>query len=351
MADNIFQNDPYGHNISQEERRRIRNKIYKRNSRKRLLAAAESFREPVPNGRKHITDNTLQPTNTDQLRARDVSPTRNQPLHAVSCSMDEAQLESTSEECTKMSDHSVLAGASKRKGHHSQRLQQAEDCSGPPLQTFTQQQSDTDTVRPVSTAQPGAPSHEQESCQPMLNTMTPAIIETCISDRIVNGTRGVRDGPLSGSENEEGSQTSCIPAMPQTPPRIPAPTQNLSASLAQQVFELVQASLVEDQVRAEVLEQDQVRAEVLEQELNRRRIGTMRIGRYAACMMMDIKHITEAIAGIEEHSAVLDALVVEISKAAQKRAEEKVELHTRVNHLDNILEAFQKLLLDIASPC
>ncbi|KAL5350947.1 hypothetical protein ACLOAV_004520 [Pseudogymnoascus australis] len=172
----------------------------------------------------------------------------------------------------------------------------------------------------------------------------PAIVETCISDRTVSGASGARDGLLSissGSENEEGSQTSSISTMPQTPPRVPAPTQDLSATLAQQVFELVQTSLVKDQVRAEVLQQ----------ELNRRQSETMRLGRYAACMMIDIKHITEAIAGIEEHSTVIETLVVEISKAAQKRAEETVELHTKVNHLENILEAFQKLLSDIALPC
>ena len=94
----------------------------------------------------------------------------------------------------------------------------------------------------------------------------------------------------------------------------------------------------------------QVRATVLEQELNRRPNETMRLGRYAACMMIDIKYITEAIASIEAHSAVIDKLVVETSKAAQKLAEEKIGLHTRVNDLENSLEALQEILSDTASP-
>lgn len=75
----------------------------------------------------------------------------------------------------------------------------------------------------------------------------------------------------------------------------------------------------------------------------------MRLGRYVARMMIDIKHITEAIASIEAYSTIIDTLVVETSKAAQKRSEEKIGLYTRVNDLKNNLEAFQGIL-DIALP-
>lgn len=307
----------------------------------------------MPSNCRHITDNTLQPTNTYQLRGRDVlprcgQPPLNQKKDREYTEVDKSQPESTSEESTNYSSHSIPAGGSRRQSFQSQNLQQGEEQNVSNLHATIQQQSNINTVRPILGAQHGAFSDEQESGLPMLRmTATPAIIETCISDRTVNVSRGVPDGLLSISsrtQNEEGSQEMCIPA--RMPPHIPAPTQDLNATLAQfrtnfqQVFDLVQAPLVKDRVRATDLEQ----------ELSRRQNDTMRLGSYAACMMIDIKDITEAIASIEAHSTVIETLVVETSKAAQKRAKEKVGLHIRVNDLENNLVALQEILSGIASP-
>jgi hypothetical protein len=182
----------------------------------------------------------------------------------------------------------------------------------------------------------------------MLMTTTPATVVSCISDRTVDVARGALDHLLSispDSQNGGDSQTICIPARPQIHTHMPAPTQDLNATLAQfrasfqQVFEFVQAAL----------HNLQDRATGLEQELYRRRSETMRLGRYAAWMMIDIENIIEAVAGIEVDRMVIETLIVEISKAAQKRAEEKVRLHTRVKGLEKNLKALQKIVLNMAS--
>ena len=315
----------------------------------------------MPNNRRYITDNTLQPTNTYQLRGRDVLPKSDQPpltqkrdraYIEVTCgsSVGKLQLESTSVKSTNYSGHSIPAGGLRTHNFQSQHFQQGEEQNISNLHTTIQQQSNIDTVRPILKVQHATPSDELESGLPMFEmTTTPAIIGTCISDRAVNVFRGVTDGLLSISpltQDGEGPQEKCIPARPQMYPHNPAPTQDLNASFArfrtnfQQAFNLAQAPLV----------QGQIRATDLEQELNRRRYETLRLGRYAACMMTDIKHITEAIASIEAHSVVIETLVVETSRATQKRAGEKVGLHTRINNLENNLEALQKILSGIASP-
>jgi hypothetical protein len=395
MGDEISHNNPYTHNTPQRERRRIQNKLNQRRRRKRLkLAAAGSCKkkavftfffwicvnliwlvveEPVPNGHQHITHNTLQPKNTYQLRGRNVLPKCGQPPLSqkrdceyikVACegSVDKSQMvemESTSEEGIRISAPSALAAGSKRPCYPSKDLQQTEgqhigDRLGQSLQTtnYTPQQSDINTVRSVSKAprQRRIPSDEQESGQPMLMTTTPATVETCIGNRIVDVARGALDHVLSispDSQNGGDSQTICIPARPQMHTHMPAPTQDLNATLAQfrasfqQVFEFVQAPL----------NNLQDRATGLEQELYRRQSETMRLGRYAAWMMIDIENIIEAIAGIEVDSAVIETLIVEISKAAQKRAKEKVRLHTRVKGLEKNLKVLQNIVLNMASPC
>ncbi|KFY09370.1 hypothetical protein V491_08224 [Pseudogymnoascus sp. VKM F-3775] len=362
MGDKGFHTDPYVHSTSKAEKRRIQNRLNQRRHRKNLkLAAAGLFEKPVPNDRRHITDNTLQPTNT-YLRGRDVLPKCGQPPltlksdREVTCGglVDKSHLESTSEGSTKISVHSVLAGGSRRQGFQPHNLQQGEEqnnsnCMSLSLHTTIQQQPDINTGLSISRAQHGTPSDEQESGLPMLKKTISAIIETGISDRAAIVSRGVPEGHvsiLSRSQNGKNSQKMFVPARPQMAPHITAPTQDINVTLAQfraniqQIFDLLQAPLVKSQVRATVPEQ----------ELNRRRNETMRLGRYVARMMIDIKHITEAIASIEAYSTIIDTLVVETSKAAQKRSEEKIGLYTRVNDLKNNLEAFQGILLDIALP-
>ncbi|PVH68491.1 hypothetical protein DL98DRAFT_542362 [Cadophora sp. DSE1049] len=254
-------------------------------------------------------------------------------------------METTSEEGIRISAPLVFAT---RGQHIGDRLGQS-------LQTtnYTPQQSDVNTVRSVSKAprQRRIPGDEQ-SGQPMLMMTTPATVETCIGNRIVivDVTRGALDHVLStspDSQNGGDSQTICIPARPQMHTHMPAPTQDLNTTLAQfranfqQVFEFVQAPL----------NNLQDRATGLEQELYRRQSETMRLGRYATWMMIDIENIIEAIASIEVDSTVIETLIVEISKAAQKRAKEKVRLHTRVKGLEKNLRVLQNIVLNMASPC
>ncbi|KAH6668383.1 hypothetical protein B0J14DRAFT_566915 [Halenospora varia] len=137
MDDEISHNNPYTHNTPQREKRGIQNKLNQRRRRKRLkLAAAGSFEEPVPNGHRHITDNTLQPKNTYQLRGRNVLPKcghpplsqkRDREYIKVACegSVDKSQMvemESTSEEGIRISDPSALAAGSKRPCYPSKDL-------------------------------------------------------------------------------------------------------------------------------------------------------------------------------------------------------------------------------------
>lgn len=83
------------------------------------------------------------------------------------------------------------------------------------------------------------------------------------------------------------------------------------------------------------------RATDLEQELYRARNETMRLGR---CMTIGVENINEALAGVKMNSTVIGTLLVELSKAAQKRAEEEVRLHTMVKGLEENLKALQNML-------
>ncbi|KAH6667429.1 hypothetical protein B0J14DRAFT_676430 [Halenospora varia] len=241
--------------------------------------------------------------------------------------------------------------------YQSQYLQQTkgqhiEDSLGQSLHTRNYTQSDINTVQPVPKApqQHRTPSNEPEFSQPMLTTTTPATAKNYLRDRTVDLARGALGHLLSISPDSQyggDSQTNCIPARPMMYTQIPSPTQDLNATLAQfrtsfqQVFEFVQMPL----------NKLQDRATSLEQELYRRRSETMILGRYTAWMMIDIESILETIAGIEVDSTVIERLIVELSKAAQKRAEEKVQLHTKVQGLEKNLKALHRIVLDMASPC
>lgn len=74
----------------------------------------------------------------------------------------------------------------------------------------------------------------------------------------------------------------------------------------------------------------------------------MRLGRYAAWMMIDIEKILEAIEGIEVDTTGIETLLVEISKATQRRAEEKMRLLTRVKGLEKNLKALQNIVMSIS---
>ncbi|KAH6668492.1 hypothetical protein B0J14DRAFT_166923 [Halenospora varia] len=367
MGDESSHKDPYDHNASQKEKRRIQNKLNQRRHRRRLkLAAAGSFEEPVPNGHRNTTDNGLQPTNTYQLRGRNVlskcgqpplSQKRDHEYTRIACEgpVDRSQMESTSDESSRISN--VFAEGSETPVYQSQYLQQTkgqhiEDSLGQSLHTRNYTQSDINTVQPVPKApqQHRTPSNEPEFSQPMLTTTTPATAKNYLRDRTVDLARGALGHLLSISPDSQyggDSQTNCIPARPMMYTQIPSPTQDLNATLAQfrtsfqQVFEFVQMPL----------NKLQDRATSLEQELYRRRSETMRLGRYTAWMMIDIESILETIAGIEVDSTVIERLIVELSKAAQKRAEEKVRLHTKVQGLEKNLKALHRIVLDMASPC
>ncbi|KAH7378530.1 hypothetical protein BKA64DRAFT_766266 [Cadophora sp. MPI-SDFR-AT-0126] len=200
-------------------------------------------------------------------------------------------MESTSEEGMRLSYPSVLAGGSKRPNYPSQDLQQTEgqhieDYLDQSLHAtnYTQQKSDMNIVQSVLKAPQHCrtPSDEQE---------------TCISDRTVDVACGALDHLLSisaESQNRGDSQTLYIPARPQLHTHIPGSNQDLNATLAQfrtkfqQVFGFVQTPL----------NKVQGRAADLVQELYRRQSETMRQGRYAAWMMIDVQNIIEAIVGI-----------------------------------------------------
>lgn len=177
------------------------------------------------------------------------------------------------------------------------------------------------------------------------------MLTTTASDRTVDIARGALDHLLSISpeiQSEGDSQSlCCIPARPQLHTHIPSSTQDLNAALAQfrthfqQVFEFVQTPL----------NKLQDRTTDLEQELYRRRSEALRQGRYAAWMMSDIENILEAIEGIEVDTTVIETLLVEISKATQKRADEKMRLHTKIKGLEKNLKALQNIVMNIASPC
>lgn len=317
----------------------------------------------MPNGHRNITDNALQPTNISQLRGRNVLPKCGQPplsqkrdheYTKVACegSVDRSQMESTSEESSRISNPSVLAEGSKTPGYQSQYLQQTkgqhiEDCLGQSLHTRNYTQSDINTVQSVPKAprQRRTPSNEQEFSQPMLTTTTPTTAENCLRDRTVDLARSALGHLLSispDSQNGGDSQTICIPTRPMMYTQIPSPTQDLNLAPTQfrtnfqQVFEFVQAPL----------NKLQDRATGLEQELYRRRSETMRLTRYATWMMIDVENIIEAISGIEVDSTVIETLIVEISKAAQKRAEEKVRLYTRVKGLEKNLKALAEYCIE-----
>lgn len=295
----------------------------------------------MPNGCR------LQPTNTYQLRGRDVLPDYGQPsltqerqerdCEYIKASrgglVDKPRLESASEEGIRISGPSILAWG--------QGLQHGEEpnignCLGQSLYTTTEQQSDTSTVRSISRA--------QHQTQPMLEmATTPATVETCISDKAVDDSRGALDYVLPFSLDSRkggGSQAIWSPARPQLHTHTPAPTQDLNAALAQprtsfqQVFQYGQAPLntLKDLATG------------LEQEPYRTQNETMRLGR---SMMIDVETIIGAAASIETDSTAIETLIVEILKGAQKRAKEKVQLHTRIKGLEKKLKALQ----NIVSPC
>ena len=61
-------------------------------------------------------------------------------------------------------------------------------------------------------------------------------------------------------------------------------------------------------------------------------------------MAIDVENIRGALAGIETNSMVIETLIAEFSKAAQRRAEEEVRLHTMVRGLEENLKALQNML-------
>jgi hypothetical protein len=304
--------------------------------------------EPVPNAHKHVTNKILEPTNTYQLRGRNVLPKYGQPTLKVVCegSWDKVRMEAMSEEVIAITYPSVATGDSNRPDYPSQEQTGGQhDCLAQSVHTTNYTpQSAINVVRPILQApqQRRTPRDGQESARPILTTTT--------SDRTVDVARGALDHLLSfspGSHNEGDSQTFCIPARPQLHTHIPGSAQDLNATLAQfrthfqQVFEFVQAPL----------NKLQGRATGLEQELYRRQSETMRLGRYAAWMIMDVENIIDAVAEIEVDTTAIEELLVEISRAAQKRTEEKMRLHTRVKGLEKNLKALQNIVLNIASPC
>lgn len=246
MGDEVSQKSPYDHNIPQSEKGRIQNRLNKRRSRKRLklkLAAAASLgEEPELNSHKHIT---LEPTNTYQLRGRNVVPKCGQPPLSqkgdrestiVTCgrSVDKARMESTSEEGITIMYPSDAVRGSRRPDYPSQvQTERQNDCLGAQSlhTTSDTQKSDINIVRPVLKApqQCRTPSDKQESGQPML---TPTA-----SDRTVDVARGALDHLLSISpevQSEGDSQSlCCIPARPQLHTHVPGSTQDLNATLAQ----------------------------------------------------------------------------------------------------------------------
>jgi hypothetical protein len=267
---------------------------------------------------------------------------RESTIVACGRSVDKARMESTSEEGITIIYPSDAVRGSRRLDYPSQvQTERRNDCLGAQSlhTTSDTQKSDINIVRSVLKApqQCRTPSDKQESGQPMLTT--------------VDVARGALDHLLSISpeiQSEGDSQSlCCIPARPQLHTHVPGSTQDLNATLAQfrthfqQVFEFIQAPL----------NKLQDRTTDLEQELHRRRSEVMRLGRYAAWMMIDIENILEAIEGIEVDTTVIETLLVEISKATQKRAEEKMRLHTRVKGLEKNLKALQNIVMNIASPC
>lgn len=273
---------------------------------------------------------------------------RESTIVACGRSVDKARMESTSEDGITINYPSDAVRGSRRPDYPSRvQTEGQNDCLGAQSlhTTSDTQKSNINIVRPVLKApqQRRTPSDEQESGQPMLTTTA--------SDRTVDVARGALDHLLSISPEiqSEGDSHSlcCIPARPQLHTPIPGSSQDLNATLAQfrthfqQAFEFVHAPLnkLQDRTRD------------LEQELYRRQSEVMRLGRYAAWMMIDIENILEAIEGIEVDTTVIETLLVEISKATQKRAEEKMRLHTRVKGLEKNLKALQNIVMNIASPC
>ena len=196
-------------------------------------------------------------------------------------SLDKVRMEAISEEVIAITYPSVATGDSNRSEYSSQEQTGGQhDCLAHTT-NYTPQSAINNVVRPVLKApqQRRTPSDGRESGRP-ISTMT-------TSDRTVHVARGALDHLLSvspESRNEGDSQTLCIPARPQLHTHIPGSTQDLNATLAQfrthfqQVFEFVQAPLNKVQDRATGLEQELYRSE------------TMRLGRYAAWMMMDVEN-------------------------------------------------------------
>ena len=169
-----------------------------------------------------------QPTNTYQLRGRDVLPmTRERDCGYIEASrensLNKPRLGSTSEEGIRICATPILAGGSEKPNYTSQGLRQVEElnignCLGQSSHTTAEQQLDIGTAQPVSRAQHQTPSNEQESGPPMLQmTTTPATVET-LRERAVDVAREALDHvlPISpDSQNGDDSRTSCTPATPQ----------------------------------------------------------------------------------------------------------------------------------------
>lgn len=297
----------------------------------------------MPNGCRIIHDITLQPTNTYQLREKDVLPHYGQPpltqerqervceyiKASRGGSVDKPPLEPASEEGIKFSGPSVLAwGQGLQHGEQSN----TGNCLGQSLHTTTEQQSDTSTVRSDSRA--------QHQTQPMLEmATTPATVETCISDKAVDvACRGPHY--VLPSQNGGGSQAIWSPARLQLHTHTPAPTQDLNAALGQlrtslqQVFQYSQAPLNTFKDLATGLEQEPYRTQ------NK----TMRLGRY---MTINAENIIGAVESIGMDITAIEILIVEISKGTQKRAEDKARLYNRTKGLEKKLKALQNTV----SPC
>ena len=303
----------------------------------------------MPNGRKNFTGDAVQPTNTYQLRGRNVPPKYSQPPSTqqrdreyikVTCgeSVDKSKVKSTSVEGIGISGPSVHAARSNLHGYPYEDSQQIEgqrngNCLSQLLhmKKYIQRQSDVNIVRSVLNApqQRRTSSDEQEFGQPTLELSTAsATVEPRISNRTVEVACRALERLMSifpDSQNGSGSQTISVPPRPQLLSHTPAQaidagmvvcgsdmTQDLNTTLSQfrasfqQVFEFVQAPLndLRDRVTG------------LEQELNQKRSETMHLGRCAAWTIIDMKNLMEAIAGMKAGSMAIETLAVEISKAA-----------------------------------